>query len=604
MRIEYLLGKNIILCCLLIISSLPLYGQGEVDSLIIVLHETEEEVEQQLIILNKIIHYTAFTDNELAEKYALMHDSLAYTTNNTYYHGQAQSLLGRVYFANEKYGKCTEHFLEALKIAEQRKDTAQIATMCNNLSAVFWTQKDTINTIAYNKKALQYYAYTSNAFKLGIGNLNLGSIYFDIAQYDSAAVYVQKSIDYYKLADRPAALSRPFYMLAKLSALNQQLNTALDHVEKAKQYIDESKQPKELADIHIWEGEIYTELNDFAKAKSSFDKADQLIEKYGLKSPRADLELHLADFYESRGNYKLAYKKLKVHHRLKEEAINAETDLEINELKTKYETEKMEAEVARLSLEDQLNQSRITNQRYALFGSLLGLSLLSLLAFRLFRQKKKIRLQNQLISKALNEKDLLLREIHHRVKNNLQLVSSLLGLQSYHIKDPNALEALNAGKSRVKSMALIHQDLYNKENLTGVSVREYLEKLSAELMGSFNIDARRIQLETDIPEILLDVDTLVPLGLIINELLTNALKYAFPEGRTGTIKIKIYEDNAGLKMDFSDNGIGLDVDKKTESSFGFRLIDTLLEQLEGEMQHKADNGTQLYFRFTDYKIAA
>ena len=383
-----------------------MYGQGEVDSLISLFNETEE-VEQQLRVLNQIIHYAAFTDNELAEQYAIIHDSLAYTTEDTYYHGQAQSLLGRVYFASEKYGKCTEHFLEALKIAEQRKDTAKIATMSNNLSAVFWTQKDTINTIAYNKKALQYYAYASNAFKLGIGNLNLGSIYFDIAQYDSAAVYVQKSIDYYKLANRPAALSRPFYMLAKLSALNKQLNTALDHVEKAKQYIDESKQPKELADIHIWEGEIYTELNDFAKAQSSFDKAEQLIEKYGLKSSRTNLELHLADFYESRGNYKLAYEKLKVHHRLKEEAINAETDLEINELKTKYETEKMEAEVARLSLEDQLNQSRITNQRYALFGALFGLSLLSLLAFRLFRQKKKIRLQNQLISKALNEKDLL-----------------------------------------------------------------------------------------------------------------------------------------------------------------------------------------------------
>ena len=108
-----------------------------------------------------------------------------------------------------------------------------------------------------------------------------------------------------------------------------------------------------------------------------------------------------------------------------------------------------------------------------------------------------MKLQNQVIAKSLNEKDILLREIHHRVKNNLQLVSSLLGLQSRYVKDPSALEALNSGKSRVKSMALIHQDLYNRENLTGVNIQIYIEKLGKELIQTYKIDENKIHFERE-----------------------------------------------------------------------------------------------------------
>ena len=137
-------------------------------------------------------------------------------------------------------------------------------------------------------------------------------------------------------------------------------------------------------------------------------------------------------------------------------------------------------------------------------------------------------MQNTIVFEALKEKDFLLREIHHRVKNNLQVISSLLSLQARQIGDKNIQKAINEGRSRVRSMALIHQNLYQNENLTGVSVERYLSNLLSELFDTYKVDSDKITLHFNIQDIDLDVDTMVPFGLILNELISNCLKHAFP----------------------------------------------------------------------------
>jgi len=148
------------------------------------------------------------------------------------------------------------------------------------------------------------------------------------------------------------------------------------------------------------------------------------------------------------------------------------------------------------------------------------------LLYRNQKQKKLISIQN-------DEKDILLREIHHRVKNNLQVISSLLGIQSRSIKDVQAKQAIHEGRARVHSMSLIHQNLYKKDNLTGVDMRVYLNKLSTDLINTYNLSEGQIEIEKDIDELILDVEYVVPIGLIINELISNALKYAFPDQQNG-----------------------------------------------------------------------
>ncbi|MEO1263954.1 MAG: histidine kinase dimerization/phosphoacceptor domain -containing protein [Bacteroidota bacterium] len=269
------------------------------------------------------------------------------------------------------------------------------------------------------------------------------------------------------------------------------------------------------------------------------------------------------------------------------------------ELETKYETGQKEKEIQVQELQLATAKRKNMATVVGLFAALFIAGLL----FYFYRQKQK---DNAVITKALKEKELLLREIHHRVKNNLQVISSLLSLQSRFIEDENALEAIKEGRDRVKSMALIHQNLYQEDNLTGIKVKAYFEKLISSLFNSYNISPERIKLEADIQNINLDVDTIIPLGLIVNELVSNALKHAFPGDRKGTISIQLKEEPTGLQLQVADNGIGWkkEINLEQSDSFGFRMINAFKNRLEAQLEIENKNGAQITMLIKEYEKVA
>lgn len=194
-------------------------------------------------------------------------------------------------------------------------------------------------------------------------------------------------------------------------------------------------------------------------------------------------------------------------------------------------------------------------------------------------------MKNEQISKALGDKQFLLKEIHHRVKNNLQVISSLLSLQSRQLEDPKAREAIQSGRNRVKSMVLIHQKLYQDEDLVGVDVVEYIEKLTRSLVESYKIRDTEIKIYTEVDEIKLDVDTIIPIGLILNELISNALKYAFEEDKEGTINVSLKKKEHCITLKVSDDGQGLPETFSIENSksLGYRLIRAFAEKLKATL---------------------
>jgi two-component sensor histidine kinase len=273
------------------------------------------------------------------------------------------------------------------------------------------------------------------------------------------------------------------------------------------------------------------------------------------------------------------------------------------ELDIVYETKKKEKQIALLDLENQNAQLQISRKNRTIIIVSIALVLITLLSVILYVIIRKYLKQQKVLAKALDEKSLLLKEIHHRVKNNLQLVSSLLTLQGQTITDDIALKAINEGKSRVRSMALIHQDLYQTDNITSVSAQTYFLKLCNELFDTYNIKKDQITLITHIEPLQLDVDTLIPMGLIINELITNSLKYAFTDNKRGTIEISLKEENNILELNVNDNGVGYDLDQLNKESFGHKLIRSLIQQLDGNLETKIDNGTKIFMTFKDYKIS-
>ncbi|MBI5680560.1 MAG: PAS domain-containing protein [Methanobacterium sp.] len=211
------------------------------------------------------------------------------------------------------------------------------------------------------------------------------------------------------------------------------------------------------------------------------------------------------------------------------------------------------------------------------------------------------KLMEEKLKKTLNEKEMLIKEVHHRVKNNLMMISSLLNIQSSYIKDKDVKELFKESQNRAKSMALIHQKLYQTGNVKEIEFSEFLRSLSTEILHSFNTK-KQINLILDLHEATIDVDRAIPLGLIATEIIINSFKHAFPDG-TGEIKVEFSKNGDLFQLTISDNGIGFpeDFDFRTQGDMGMTLINGLTSQIDGSIDMKRENGTKFIIKFTDEK---
>jgi two-component sensor histidine kinase len=208
--------------------------------------------------------------------------------------------------------------------------------------------------------------------------------------------------------------------------------------------------------------------------------------------------------------------------------------------------------------------------------------------------------QNQ-IKRSLQVKDMLLKEIHHRVKNNLMVISSLLNLQSRYIKDEASKSIFKDSQNRARSMALIHELLYQSSDLKRINFGSYINKLTNELFSVYVTDPNKIKLNMDINDIMLDINTAIPLGLIVNELVSNSMKHAFPNNKQGKIDIKFNLDNGDYTMIISDNGVGFpqDYNIQNSDSLGLKIVNSLTEQIDGEITIETSNGTKFIIKFKE-----
>jgi two-component sensor histidine kinase len=300
----------------------------------------------------------------------------------------------------------------------------------------------------------------------------------------------------------------------------------------------------------------------------------------------ADCYYHLDDYKNAYLNYQLAHA---VFDTLMQKRI---ANLE-SEALFKYESGKKDQAIAEQETIIQQN-SRIQWLGAGFIGLLL--LFLSTLYYYFNRNKKTSR---ALFAKN-QENELLLKEIHHRVKNNLQTISSLLSLQSESISDKSAFDAVQESKNRVTSMALIHQKLYQGENLAAIEMRDYFETIGKAIKDSFGEKAKNVSLEVEMSKIELDVDTAIPIGLITNELITNSLKHAFQNKDDGKILITLSQEKNGLlKLHIADNGKTSDNESniKKEKGFGSLLIQLLTTQLGGTLEKSNESGTSTMIQF-------
>ena len=493
------------------------------------------------------------------------------------------------YSRTAQYAKALEYIFQAIEIREANGDKKGLANNFIDLADTYWYQQRWQDCIDYAHQAVNLVGEDQPSEELAGGYKILSEGYLELNQYESALDYINRTIsvkkslggDDLELASSINSRGNVYKYMERYEDAIQDYSSVLEACESIDYKVCMRVALANLGHVHL--------LNEeYAEAIPYKLRSLVIQRETGRVQQVPENLLHLSQAYEGVGDYASAYKYQLQLDSFKTVEHQQALDKLSNELSVKYETEKKEEAIQ--SLNDRVRLQRLS---LLLGGLLLIISAVAALIFS--------RLNNALKTRN-HEKEILLKEIHHRVKNNLQILSSLLNLQSEHLVDEAALDAIIEGKNRVESMGMIHQKLYTKDDLTAVDLKEYFYELCRYLEDSFSSSKRKIQIDEQVGFHNMDVDYAVPLGLITNELVTNAVKYAYPNETNGTVKINLQEENGHLVLAVSDEGKGQSPDfQSLSTSFGTQLITTLSKKLKGEIEISNDNGYQTVIRFARYR---
>ncbi|MBT8280376.1 MAG: tetratricopeptide repeat protein [Muriicola sp.] len=404
----------------------------------------------------------------------------------------------------------------------------------------------------------------------GIIEGNIGKCYLQMGQFEEAIPYLETSISIIEENNIGRTSTEANENVLALAECHLRLN----RLKIAKDYLD-----------------IDLELT----------KPSQIIKKNRL----------YAVYYDRIGDFKNQAMYLKENVRIRDSLEINQSSIKTQQIATIIAEENLEDSRRQISLQNlEMEQTRSdmaamderTNLVFiSLIFTLLGFAGLVFAYLKSIKNQRLIAEQKHIIENALVEKDSLLKEIHHRVKNNLQMVSSLLSLQTKNTRSKAAIEALEEGKSRVKAMALIHQKLYQNDDLSVIEMQGYIESLVNSVQSVFKKGGHNINITIDAEGVELDIDRAIPFGLILNELVSNSFKYAFPEDKNnGKIYIHLRKNGDQGYFEYTDNGIGLpdDSEERANSSMGIRLMNRLVNQLQSNLNiDKNTEGVRFWFNF-------
>jgi two-component sensor histidine kinase len=498
-------------------------------------------------------------------------------------------------------GNALQVYLEADQIASEEDLPGKRGLILNNLGATYRRLKRYPDAIRIYRQSLSIRHDLKDTNGIANNHFNLAATYASQGDYDLAIAAIDTARTIYE------ALGMQNDVLTCELSLGHalfQLGRKAEGFNILKRLSERSSLPfqvHEYATLYLTLGKYYNEISEFRRADHLFGRLAPHI----TDSDLSDLQLEYFKNHAIAKNgllqHELAYQMMVKYNQVLDTLAQQETQQLRQEMEAKYLSREKDYQIQVQNLEiRKSNRQKIT---YAM--GLVGVTLLAFLLYRInhIRRRNNLDLKEkkEIIEKSLLEKEILLREIHHRVKNNLQFISSLLGLQSEHIDDDTALSALQDGQNRVQSMALIHQNLYQEDNLTGVGVKDYFIKLIRNLFDSYNIRNDSVDLMLEVDELNLDVDTVIPVGLIVNELVSNCLKYAFPDGQ-GMILVSLKEEDNELCLMVKDNGRGITGLEKSNlgTSFGYRLIKVLQGQMKATLEVSANQGTQVIMRIRKY----
>ncbi len=589
------------------------------------IYSLNESQEKAQLLKQLIKTFFEEEQHDSALKYAIQLKQQAEKLNNDTLLAYSYSRLGVINQYLGRYIQANEYNFLGLNLKKKLGlGPRQIAESHDNIALSYQELGPFEKVIEHQKYALKNYYLLNDTQAIASSYSQIGAALYQQKEYDSAKVYYDKAYSFYKqLGNKEYEAVYYIYMGLIYLKTNHLKKSVLSYQSALKTFPEDgSKRMKifiysNLAVSHLVIGAERDSISTIhlKKAIKAAHQTYQMAEEISFIHQMRKASEVLYKAYDALQEYDKAIKHGKQFIHLNDSIYNQEKINAITETRTKYETKEKEHEIELLEKDLEIKSAQInqaeTKERQKTILLLAVISVLSISIFfsifiyRLFQQKKTaartLEENNKIIKQQAEENEVLLKEIHHRVKNNLQVIGSLLDLQSFNISDKQALSAITDGQTRVKAMALIHQNLYQNNEIGSIDFNKYVNELVRQIASVFE-EKKKITVEISSKPILIDIDTAIPLGLILNELISNAYKYAFKSQDQGHISIKIKEEEQGnYLLTLKDNGKGLPDDFKIEksSSLGLRLVKRLCKQLYGSMHYENEGGAVFYINFKD-----
>jgi len=542
---------------------------------------------------NKLRRATYYSNAKASKKHTEKYLEYAEKIKDSHNIVLAHFYLGNANVMSGDYEKALNKYLIAANYYERKKDSNRYASVLNSLGAIHEKTKNDSLSLYYYKLARKVGKSIKDFKRSGIASINISNIYNNMGDLKKALYFSEDSVKDLKKHDSyQSFLTLAEINLASIYNNSNNYKKANMLYNKLLKKIDSTKDLYSYAGILSGKGIALSRQGAVKRARPFLENAYQKFKTNHFTDEYFQMIPELISVHKKLNNTNKVIDLYEEYITLKDSILNKEQDKNIANAIQKYETEKKDAQLKVLTLEAEKNEQQ---KKFYLYLGLSGLLIIGLISFLLYKNNKTTKilaLKNLQLNKALSDNETLLKETHHRVKNSLQMISSLLYLQSENIEDKKAASSVKDGQIRVKSMALIHQKLYQKDNLTGVEVSDYINDLAKSVFQSHNILNDAIELKIDVAKMILDIDTITPIGIIINELIVNALKHAFTEkNKTPIITISLHKKDNKLILKVQDNGKGFTSTTKKEKSFGMKLIKSLSRKLKADFSIENKNGT-------------
>jgi two-component system, sensor histidine kinase PdtaS len=498
-----------------------------------------------------------------------------------------QSNLAIIYKNKGLFDKSLETSFNALSMLEQRPPDRVLASCYNTIGVVYEKTGDYEDALSFYYKSLAVRRQIGYARGIGQSYNNIGEVHMSLHHYDSALANFLRALEVKRASANAAEaastltnIGATLIDLARPAQAEPYLRESLELEKTAHDRTGMAITLNHLAEAKLLTGDLYA-------AENYLKEAEPVIKEAGaLNELRKSLELKVW-LYKQRKDYHQAFEHAEMLVAIKDSLLNSEKAEQLRDMQVRYETEKKEQQIVLLEERNRANQAEIKTKQLVIYGLLGAVFLVGIIGTQTYNRVRAEREHSRRV-------ETLLRELNHRVKNNLQILSSIFTLQVQQQTDETILLAMKSGEGRVNAMALIHKKLYNDQGSLDIRIKEYIHELVQYLVHSYGFNNRSLRLSVHVEEIKLDVDKVIRIGLIVNELVSNAFKYAYANQDLPQLDVHIAHEAGQIQVEVRDNGAGLPeaFDVESAQSFGLRMIRTFVRELRGKLAVNNQGGAR------------